>query len=116
MNVFLYLSLRNKNGQTAEDLAWDFGFLECAQFLMKVKHIQNKKAQLSYTLNDDNLLTEASSLKRACASKRPISKKRMKSSGIVFTHLSNRSYLKTRFFQGCMYATGAKCVGWAEID
>ncbi|XP_066487935.1 ankyrin repeat domain-containing protein 37 [Tiliqua scincoides] len=74
------IDLRNKNGQTAEDLAWAFGFLECAQFLMTVKHIQNKKAQPSYTLHDDNLLTEPSSLKRACESRRPISKKRMKSS------------------------------------
>ncbi|KAH0616141.1 hypothetical protein JD844_027036 [Phrynosoma platyrhinos] len=37
------IDLRNKNGQTAEDLAWDFGFLECAQFLMTVKNSQKRK-------------------------------------------------------------------------
>ncbi|XP_053258473.1 ankyrin repeat domain-containing protein 37 isoform X1 [Podarcis raffonei] len=82
------IDLRNKNGETAEDLAWTFGFLDCAQFLRKMKHIQNRKAitQLSYSLYDDSLLkdTEARQ-KRAYESKRSVSKKRRRSNGMVFS-------------------------------
>ncbi|KAM6221589.1 ankyrin repeat domain-containing protein 37 [Rhynchocyon petersi] len=37
------IDLRNKDGQTAEDLAWSCGFLECAKFLSTVKCMQNIK-------------------------------------------------------------------------
>ncbi|XP_016066788.1 PREDICTED: ankyrin repeat domain-containing protein 37 isoform X2 [Miniopterus natalensis] len=35
--------LCNKNGQTAEDLAWSYGFPECAKFLTAIKRMQTKK-------------------------------------------------------------------------
>ncbi|KAF7248871.1 Ankyrin repeat domain-containing protein 37 [Varanus komodoensis] len=83
------IDLRNNNGQTAEDLAWAFGFLECAQFLMTVKCIQKGKGVTQITDSphdsDDHLFQEASRRqKRACESKRPISKKRMKSNDMTF--------------------------------
>ncbi|XP_023597624.1 ankyrin repeat domain-containing protein 37-like [Trichechus manatus latirostris] len=34
------IDLCNQNGQTAEDLAWSCGFLECAKFLTTVKCMQ----------------------------------------------------------------------------
>lgn len=37
-------SLCNKNGQTAEDLAWLFGFPECAKFLTTIKCMQTIKS------------------------------------------------------------------------
>ncbi|XP_047711125.1 ankyrin repeat domain-containing protein 37 isoform X2 [Prionailurus viverrinus] len=40
----LKFSLCNKNGQTAEDLAWSCGFLECAKFLTTVKCMQSVKS------------------------------------------------------------------------
>ncbi|XP_061439374.1 ankyrin repeat domain-containing protein 37 [Rhineura floridana] len=76
------IDLCNTNGETAEDLAWALGFLDCAQFLRTVKHIQSRKAvtQFSYTLHDDCLLRDtATRQKRTCESKRPISEKRMRS-------------------------------------
>ncbi|XP_045142504.1 ankyrin repeat domain-containing protein 37 [Echinops telfairi] len=33
----------NKNGQTAEDLAWSYGFVECAKFLTSIKCMQSEK-------------------------------------------------------------------------
>ncbi|XP_030047355.1 ankyrin repeat domain-containing protein 37 [Microcaecilia unicolor] len=39
------IDLCNKNGQTAEDLAWSCGFLDCAQFLAKVKYTYTLKLQ-----------------------------------------------------------------------
>ncbi|XP_040821907.1 ankyrin repeat domain-containing protein 37 isoform X2 [Ochotona curzoniae] len=39
------LDLCNKNGQTAEDLAWSCGFLECAKFLTTVKSMQTIKSR-----------------------------------------------------------------------
>ncbi|XP_045677671.1 ankyrin repeat domain-containing protein 37 isoform X1 [Phyllostomus hastatus] len=38
------IDLCNKNGQTAEDLAWSYGFPECAKFLTAVKCMQTKKS------------------------------------------------------------------------
>ncbi|XP_042325864.1 ankyrin repeat domain-containing protein 37 isoform X2 [Sceloporus undulatus] len=78
------IDLRNKNGQTAEDLAWDFGFLECAQFLMTVKNSQKWEnvTQFRHAPHDKNedLLTDAATRqKRACENKRPINQKRMRS-------------------------------------
>uniref|UniRef100_A0A671FHW3 Sorting nexin 25 n=1 Tax=Rhinolophus ferrumequinum TaxID=59479 RepID=A0A671FHW3_RHIFE len=37
------IDLCNKNGQTAEDLAWSCGFPECAKFLTSIKCMQAKK-------------------------------------------------------------------------
>ncbi|XP_036911086.1 ankyrin repeat domain-containing protein 37 isoform X2 [Sturnira hondurensis] len=37
------IDLCNKNGQTAEDLAWSYGFPECAKFLTAIKCIQTEK-------------------------------------------------------------------------
>ncbi|XP_053112832.1 ankyrin repeat domain-containing protein 37 [Hemicordylus capensis] len=81
------IDLCNNNGQTAEDLAWAFGFSKCAQFLMTVKHVQNGRAitQCSYSLHDnDGVLRKASTRqKRACESWSPISKKRVRSNDTV---------------------------------
>ncbi|XP_034503477.1 ankyrin repeat domain-containing protein 37 isoform X5 [Ailuropoda melanoleuca] len=38
------IDLCNKNGQTAEDLAWACGFLECARFLTTIKCMQTIKS------------------------------------------------------------------------
>ncbi|XP_069924476.1 ankyrin repeat domain-containing protein 37 isoform X3 [Oryctolagus cuniculus] len=38
------IDLCNKNGQTAEDLAWSCGFLECAKFLTTIKSMQTIKS------------------------------------------------------------------------
>ncbi|KAM5312761.1 ankyrin repeat domain-containing protein 37 isoform 2-T2 [Glossophaga mutica] len=38
------IDLCNKNGQTAEDLAWSYGFPECAKFLTSIKCMQTKKS------------------------------------------------------------------------
>ncbi|XP_007946562.1 ankyrin repeat domain-containing protein 37 [Orycteropus afer afer] len=38
------IDLCNKNGQTAEDLAWSYGFLECAKFLTTIKSMQTVKS------------------------------------------------------------------------
>ncbi|KAM4837210.1 ankyrin repeat domain-containing protein 37 isoform 4-T6 [Thomomys bottae] len=38
------IDLCNKNGQTAEDLAWSCGFPECAKFLTMIKCIQTVKS------------------------------------------------------------------------
>lgn len=37
-------SVCNKNGQTAEDLAWSCGFPECARFLTMIKRMQRAKS------------------------------------------------------------------------
>ncbi|XP_053515983.1 ankyrin repeat domain-containing protein 37 isoform X2 [Artibeus jamaicensis] len=37
------IDLCNKNGQTAEDLAWSYGFPECAKFLTAIKCMRTKK-------------------------------------------------------------------------
>ncbi|XP_054576103.1 ankyrin repeat domain-containing protein 37 isoform X1 [Eptesicus fuscus] len=36
------IDLCNKNGQTAEDLAWSCGFPECAKFLTAIKRMQTE--------------------------------------------------------------------------
>ncbi|XP_042557233.1 ankyrin repeat domain-containing protein 37 isoform X1 [Dipodomys spectabilis] len=38
------IDLCNKNGQTAEDLAWSCGFPECAKFLTMIKCMQTVKS------------------------------------------------------------------------
>ncbi|KAB1257644.1 Ankyrin repeat domain-containing protein 37 [Camelus dromedarius] len=38
------IDLCNKNGQTAEDLAWSCGFPECAKFLTTIKGMQTIKS------------------------------------------------------------------------
>ncbi|KAM5264216.1 ankyrin repeat domain-containing protein 37 [Ctenodactylus gundi] len=38
------IDLCNKNGQTAEDLAWSCGFPECAKFLTTIKYMQTIKS------------------------------------------------------------------------
>uniref|UniRef100_A0A8D0HI24 Ankyrin repeat domain 37 n=1 Tax=Sphenodon punctatus TaxID=8508 RepID=A0A8D0HI24_SPHPU len=78
--------LCNKEGQTAEDLSWAFGFLECATFLMTVKQTQKMKLneQLSCLLTDScSFLRKApAGQKRVCASKEPTRRKRMRSDDI----------------------------------
>ncbi|KAL8207346.1 UNVERIFIED_CONTAM: Ankyrin repeat domain-containing protein 37 [Gekko kuhli] len=85
------IDLRNKKGQTAEDLALAFGFGECAQFLKTVKETQNRQAikEIQDSLSNKNgLLREATTRqKRASESRRPISKKTMRSNGMVFSEM-----------------------------
>ncbi|XP_074087656.1 ankyrin repeat domain-containing protein 37 [Macrotis lagotis] len=52
------IDLPNKNGQTAEDLAWSCGFLECAKFLTTVKHTlnMNLSKQSKCSINTDNCI------------------------------------------------------------
>ncbi|XP_045408344.1 ankyrin repeat domain-containing protein 37 isoform X1 [Lemur catta] len=38
------IDLCNKDGQTAEDLAWSCGFPECAKFLTTIKYMQTIKS------------------------------------------------------------------------
>ncbi|XP_008851810.1 ankyrin repeat domain-containing protein 37 [Nannospalax galili] len=40
------IDLCNKNGQTAEDLAWSCGFPECAKFLTMTKCMQTTKSSV----------------------------------------------------------------------
>ncbi|XP_048365553.1 ankyrin repeat domain-containing protein 37 [Sphaerodactylus townsendi] len=73
------INLCNKKGQTAEDLALAFGFGECAQFLKTVKETQNRK------VHDSLRRTEvATRPKRASESRRPISKKTMRTNDPTF--------------------------------
>uniref|UniRef100_A0A8C8SGV0 Ankyrin repeat domain 37 n=1 Tax=Pelusios castaneus TaxID=367368 RepID=A0A8C8SGV0_9SAUR len=80
------IDLRNNDGQTAEDIAWAFGFLECVKYLRTVKHTQNMKLrdQSSYSLKDScDLLREASAgQKRACGIIEPTNRKRRRSDGM----------------------------------
>ncbi|XP_037597187.1 ankyrin repeat domain-containing protein 37-like [Cebus imitator] len=46
------INLCNKNGQTAEDLAWSCGFPECAKFLTTIKCTQTRKSS-EHTDRDD---------------------------------------------------------------
>lgn len=83
-------SLRNNNSQTAEDLALALGFFECAQFLMKVKQIQNKKAgaQCNSSLhdNDESIHTDDSKMQKGvCERNRLVNRKRRRSSGKYIT-------------------------------
>lgn len=43
--LILYFSLCNNSGQTAADLALDYGFLECAKFLRTIEHTQTMKVR-----------------------------------------------------------------------
>nr|XP_060634617.1 ankyrin repeat domain-containing protein 37 [Anolis sagrei ordinatus] len=94
------IDLRNNNGKTAEDLAWDLGFLECAQFLVTVKNSQKRKniTQISCVPRDkdEDLLTDAARQKRTCESKRSTSQKRMKPNDaqplMSCEHQSTREY------------------------
>ncbi|PNJ27572.1 ANKRD37 isoform 3 [Pongo abelii] len=46
------IDLCNKNGQTAEDLAWSCGFPDCAKFLTTIKCMQTIKASEHSDGND----------------------------------------------------------------
>ncbi|XP_021397526.2 ankyrin repeat domain-containing protein 37 [Lonchura striata] len=48
------IDLCNNSGQTAADLALDYGFLECAKFLRTIQHTQTMKlkGQSGYSLSD----------------------------------------------------------------
>lgn len=45
-------SVCNKNGQTAEDLAWSCGFPECAMFLTMIKCMQMAKSSGEHPEHD----------------------------------------------------------------
>ncbi|XP_063131585.1 ankyrin repeat domain-containing protein 37 isoform X1 [Rattus norvegicus] len=46
------IDLCNKNGQTAEDLAWSCGFPECARFLTMIKCTQTAKSSREHPEGD----------------------------------------------------------------
>ncbi|XP_067407740.1 ankyrin repeat domain-containing protein 37 [Emydura macquarii macquarii] len=81
------IDLCNNDGQTAEDIAWAFGFLDCVKFLRTVKHTQNMKLreQSSYSLKDNCDLLRAASAgqKRACGIMGPTNRKRRRSDDIT---------------------------------
>ncbi|XP_074847939.1 ankyrin repeat domain-containing protein 37 [Carettochelys insculpta] len=79
------IDLCNNDGQTAEDLAWACGFLECAKFLTTVKHIQNMKLreQSSDSLKDNCGLPREAGQKRPCGIMGPTDRKRRRSDDFV---------------------------------
>ncbi|XP_069487616.1 ankyrin repeat domain-containing protein 37 [Ambystoma mexicanum] len=58
----------NNNGETAEDLAWSSGYLECARFLSSVKHTQNIKLQLAPSVGHGVMTESLAGQKRPCSS------------------------------------------------
>ncbi|XP_051474162.1 ankyrin repeat domain-containing protein 37 isoform X3 [Apus apus] len=77
------IDLCNNRGQTAADLALDYGFLECAKFLTTVQHTQTMKlrGQSVHSLSDKcGLLREdPPAHKQESETSRAISRKRRRS-------------------------------------
>lgn len=84
--LILCFSLCNNSGQTAADLALDYGFLECAKFLRTIQHTQTMKlrGQSGYSLSDKHgLQTEdPTAQKQESETSRSINRKRRRSDGV----------------------------------
>ncbi|XP_039186698.1 ankyrin repeat domain-containing protein 37 [Crotalus tigris] len=97
------IDLRNNNSQTAEDLALALGFLECAQFLMKVKQIQNKKAGAqcnSLSDNDESIHTNDSKMQKGvCERNRLVNRKRRRSDDLNSSHVKMKMREKYKALQ-----------------
>lgn len=82
----LCFSLCNNSGQTAADLALDYGFLECAKFLRTIQHTQTMKlrGQSGYLLSDKHGLQRAdpTAQKQESETSRSINRKRRRSDGV----------------------------------
>lgn len=84
--LILYFSLCNNSGQTAADLALDYGFLECAKFLRTIQHTQTMKlrGQPGYSLSDRHGLWREgpTAQKQESETSRSINRKRRRSDGV----------------------------------
>lgn len=84
--LILYFSLCNNRGQTAADLALDYGFLECAKFLRTIQHTQTMKlrGQSGYSLSDRHGLQreDPTAQKQESETSRSINRKRRRSDGV----------------------------------
>lgn len=84
--LILYFSLCNNSGQTAADLALDYGFLECAKFLRTIQHTQTMKlrGQSGYSLSDRHSLQREgpNAQKQESETSRSINRKRRRSDGV----------------------------------
>lgn len=80
------IDLCNKSGQTAADLALDYGFLECAKFLRTIQHTQTMKlrGQSGYSLSDRHGLQgeDPTAQKQESETSRSINRKRRRSDGV----------------------------------
>lgn len=84
--LILYFSLCNNSGQTAADLALDYGFLECAKFLRTIQHTQTMKlkGQSGYSLSDRHGLQreDPTAQTQESETSRSINRKRRRSDGV----------------------------------
>lgn len=72
----------NNNGETALDLAYSCGFLECARFLASVTQTQNMKLQLQSAAGSDAMREPMAAQKRSCSSDAATGEKRMRFEGL----------------------------------
>ncbi|XP_018782110.1 ankyrin repeat domain-containing protein 37 [Serinus canaria] len=81
------IDLCNNSGQTAADLALDYGFLECAKFLRTIQHTQTMKlrGQSGYSLSDRHSLQREgpNAQKQESETSRSINRKRRRSDDLV---------------------------------
>ncbi|XP_014118714.1 PREDICTED: ankyrin repeat domain-containing protein 37 [Pseudopodoces humilis] len=81
------IDLCNNSGQTAADLAVDYGFLECAKFLRTIQHTQTMKlrGQSGYLLSDRHGLwrEDPTAQKQESETSRYINRKRRRSDDLV---------------------------------
>ncbi|XP_037990262.1 ankyrin repeat domain-containing protein 37 isoform X3 [Motacilla alba alba] len=81
------VDLCNNSGQTAADLALDYGFLECAKFLRTIQHTQTMKlrGQSGYSLSDRHGLQRENPTaeKQESETSRSINRKRRRSDDLV---------------------------------
>lgn len=84
--LILYFSLCNNSGQTAADLALDYGFLECAKFLRTIQHTQTMKlkGQSGYSLSDRHGLQreDPTAQTQESETSRSVNRKRRRSDGV----------------------------------
>lgn len=84
--LILCFSLCNNSGQTAADLALDYGFLECAKFLRTIQHTQTMKARgrSGYSLSDKHGLwrEDPAAQNQESETSRSINRKRRRSDGV----------------------------------
>ncbi|XP_053830981.1 ankyrin repeat domain-containing protein 37 [Vidua macroura] len=81
------IDLCNNSGQTAADLALDYGFLECAKFLRTIQHTQTMKlkGQSGSLLSDRHGLQreDPTAQKQESETSRSVNRKRRRSDDLV---------------------------------
>ncbi|XP_068869973.1 ankyrin repeat domain-containing protein 37 [Aphelocoma coerulescens] len=81
------IDLCNNSGQTAADLALDYGFLECAKFLRTIQYTQAMKlrGQSGHSLSDKHGLQreDPTAQKQESETSRSINRKRRRSDDLV---------------------------------